>query len=465
MGCDEQNPFCGDAVCDAVETKKGLCPEDCSASEQLQRPSDSQISLPLDYASPTAAGSSFVAYIPSQGIGNIAVQVTLPETPRYDAGAPLVVYISTFFTPQQPAFDTSFTEVTQLGFAHVTYLWPGKADPSGIQSDGSYDYGGEDSLQALRDVIRFATGQIPDANGNYISDWSAVPLLTDNVGMYAFSHPRIAATNVLALYGDQLSVAYFVGRENPTVAALSAMELGYWDGTAPVLNTLYSYPRDYSSSTITIDYSSVLWDEEHHVPYFDLNGNEEADSADFVHGTQIPSMYGKDIYSAELLHALADNGALPLEDWPEDLTTPEDAEELWAFRQTIDNYPTLAATAPNLKVLLVFAEQDHVQPLEDKPHIHQAYDGFTNAGLWVRLNPDAAYVTFLNSALSTPDHDANTEPNDWLLIEDWAHPNKMAGTVFVPLAAVAEMADRTYMNNWDENLDAVLVDYDTWDLR
>ena len=75
-------------------------------------------------------------------------------------------------------------------------------------------------------MIRFASGAIPDADGNYISDWSAVPLLTDNVGLYAFSHPGIAATNVLALYGDELSVAYFVGRENPTVPALSAMELG-----------------------------------------------------------------------------------------------------------------------------------------------------------------------------------------------------------------------------------------------
>jgi len=445
---------CGDGTCDAIEIKKGLCPEDCGKTDVQTSSKDTSL---------YTAGQSFVTFIHSQGIGNIAVQVTLPEKSRYNEGAPILVHTSTFFTPKEPVFDTAFTDVTKLGFVHVTYLWPGKSDPSGAQSDGTYDYGGEDSLQSLRDVIRFASGQIPNANENYIYELSAVPLLINNVGLYAFSHPGIAATNVLALYGDQLSVAYFVGRENPTISMLSAMELGYWDGKTPVLNSDYSYPEDYSSDALSLDYSSVLWDEETSVPYFDFNDNGIADDPDFIHGSQIPSMYGKDVYSSELLQALVDNNALSLDDWPSNLTTPSDARELWDFRQTITNYPKLSTT-PDLHVLLVFAEQDHVQPLSDKPHIHQAYDGFTTAGLWVRLNPDSAYVRSLNSVLTTPDHDANTEPDDWSAIEDWAHSHTMGGTVFVPLAAVAEMADRTYMNNWDENLDAVLVEYDAGDL-
>ncbi|MBI5002104.1 hypothetical protein HZC31_01850 [Candidatus Woesearchaeota archaeon] len=459
LGCEDENAAiasCGDGICDPIEAKLDKCSLDCGTSAPSQMDTLSQ---------KTSAGHSFVTYISSEGIGNIVVQVTLPEIPRYDEGAPLLVFVSTFFTPKEPVFDTEFIDVTKLGFAHVTYLWPGKSDPSGVSSEGIYDYGGEDSLQALRDVIHFTSGDIPDAYGNYISELSEVPLLTDNVGLYAFSHPGIAATNVLALYGDELSVAYFVGRENPTVPALSAMELGYWDGKTPVLNSLYSYPHDYSSAAISFDYSFLFWDDENHIPYFDLNGNNVPDGTDFIHGTQIPSMYGKDIYSPELLQALVDNGALSLDDWPSDLTLPSDAKELWSFRQTVHNYAKLATKIPDLKVMLVFAEQDHVQPLSDKPHIHQAYDGFTNAGLWVRLNPDISYVTSLNSALISPDNDANTEPIDWLDIEDWAHSNKNGGTAFVPLAAVAEMADRMYMSNWSENLDNVLVEYDVADLR
>ena len=51
---------------------------------------------------------------------------------------------------------------------------------------------------------------------------------------------------------------------------------------------------------------------------------------------------------------------------------------------------------PDLKVMLVFAQEDHAQAAQDKPHIHQAFQGFRfEARLWVRLNPDRAYVQSL----------------------------------------------------------------------
>lgn len=399
-----------------------------------------------------------MTYVDSAGIGKIALKVTLPATARYGDGAPILVYVSTFFTPGDPKFDISFLDVTNLGFIHVTYLWPGLSDPSGAKSEGTYDYGGEDSLQALRDVIRFASGQIPDIHGKYIPDLSEVVPLTDNVGLYAFSHPGIAATNVLAFYGDELSVDYFVGRENPTDAMLSAMDLGYWDGTAPIINSLYTYPDAYSSSGIILDYSSVLYDSSLEVLYFDLNGNGKVEEGiDFIHGVQTPTMYGKLVYSTALTQALLDNGAFTEATWPADIATPEEATELWNFRETVNNYALLIGS--NVNVLLVFAEKDHVQTVPDKPHIHQAYDGFTAAGLWIRLNPDSAYVSSLDSTLGavSPDNDANSEPVDWMDIQTWAHTNKASATKLVPLAAVAEMADRVYTNNWDENVENVLV--------
>lgn len=463
--CEEKETAkekCGDGFCDNIEFVKGLCPEDCGTGTTESTTSTTTTTK-------TEPGESFVTYIDSAGIGNIAVKVTLPETPRYTGGAPILVYISTFFTPQEPAFDTTFTDITKLGFIHVTYLWPGKTDPSGAKSEGTYDYGGEDSLQALADVIRFASGQIPDSNGKYIDDLSEVELLTDNVGLYAFSHPGIAATNVLAKYGTQLShVKYFVGRENPTEDMLSAMDIGYFEGNIPVYNYLYTYPDDYSSTGIALDYSSVRYDSILEVPYFDINGNGNADEGiDFIHGIQTPTMYGKYLYSAALTQALLDNGVFTEATWPENIATSEEAAELWKFRNTLGSYSQLGIVAPNLKVLLVFAEKDHVQPVEDKPHIHQAYDGFTGAGLWVRLNPDQAYVSWLESSLGAfvPDNDANSEPSDWMDIEDWAYPDKAGLTQLVPLAAVAEMADRTYTDMWDENLDDVLVETEAPEFR
>jgi hypothetical protein len=123
-------------------------------------------------------------------------------------------------------------------------------------------------------------------------------------------------------------------------------------------------------------------------------------------------MWGKRYYSMELTQALLDNGALALEDWPEDLATPAETHAVWPYRMTVANYPLLASSAPQLKVMLTFAEDDHVQPALDKPHIHMAYDGFSGgAGLWVLLNPDVSYVQQVkpNYPLPAfPDNDANT---------------------------------------------------------
>lgn len=37
--------------------------------------------------------------------------------------------------------------------------------------------------------------------------------------------------------------------------------------------------------------------------------------------------------------------------------------------------------------------------------------------------------------------------------EKWAYRDRPGAYLIVPLAAVAEMADRVYVNNWETNLD------------
>ena len=97
-----------------------------------------------------------------------------------------------------------------------------------------------------------------------------------------------------------------------------------------------------------------------------------------------------------------------------------------------------------------------MQSLADRPHIHQAYDGFHHtAGLWTRLNPDAAYLP----AAKFPgyqDHPANTGPDDWAMFDKWAYPPVKIGPKLAPQAAVAEMADRTHENNWTPDLETTL---------
>ncbi len=112
--------------------------------------------------------------------------------------------------------------------------------------------------------------------------------------------------------------------------------------------------------------------------------------------------------------------------------------------------------------MLVFAQTDHAQARTDKPHIHQAFQGFRfEAGLWVRLNPDRAYVQALLPAARNdfPDNPADTQPATGCRSGITPIPGEGSAAQRVPLAAVAEMADRTHFGRWDENLGQVLYIY------
>ena len=175
--------------------------------------------------------------------------------------------------------------------------------------------------------------------------------------------------NALALYGADLqNVRYFVGRENPTSDTTTAVEVGHWNGTTPVLNPTYAYPADYSPAALSPDYSLALYDPGLEIPYFHANGSGTLEPGiDFAFGERVPSLLGKRCYAAAMALALRDNGSLTDATWPSDLCTPEEAAELWAFRATPARYPLLAARSADLAAMLVFAKRDHVQPAPDGP--------------------------------------------------------------------------------------------------
>jgi hypothetical protein len=415
---------------------------------------------------PTNDGRVYTA-ITSEESGPIAVQLTLPAQHRYPEGAGVLVEVPQFYTPVE-GYQQSL-EVFSIGLIHVTFLWPGCSDPKlGHSSGGARDYGGAGSIAALRDVIRFASGEIGDANGKKISEIAGMPVMAGNVGLYAFSHPGLAAVAVMAAYGDRLTgLRYFVGRENPTVDVISAMEIGhYGSDQEPVPNPGYRYPESFRGDDIRLDYSSIRWDAElpacgkgsQGAPYFDRNGNGRLDPTDHALGTQCPTMFGKRVYSAALTAALKTNGVFADGEWPEDLATPDEAMNWWSIRESPGAYPALRDQIPGLKVMLVFGVKDHVQVLRDKPHIHQAWLGFAeSADLWVRLNPDSAYAACLGPETGDwQDHPAGEAPEDWIDAYLWGHPDFKGATTLFPLAGVAEMADRVYYENWAPDFDRIL---------
>ncbi|MBS3741731.1 MAG: hypothetical protein KGY74_06385, partial [Candidatus Cloacimonetes bacterium] len=178
----------------------------------------------LDYIS---AGEILYTYINCAENGKIAIRVDVPQNPRYGSSAPIVAVASTWFVEKYNNEYTPFHTVynpTDVGAISVFNLWPGKFDAeSGLSSDGEYDFGGPKSIAALRDMIRFALGIIPDVDGKYLHELISVAPRYDNTGLFASSHAGVVATNVMAYYGEYLTgLKYFVGRENPTMSEMYA---------------------------------------------------------------------------------------------------------------------------------------------------------------------------------------------------------------------------------------------------
>ncbi len=426
--------------------------------------------------------------IRSEGM-DIAVMIASPQSPRYTEGAGVVVVASPIFG-ETDGFITD-PDLTSLGLIQVSYLWPGAADArTKTKSSGTFDYGGEQSVNILRDVVRFAGDRLADTGGRYIVSMTSVPPLVGEVGVYAFSDAGIAAIRAFSLYGSQLQgLGYFVGREVPTVDTITCMELGHYDATGqPVYNPFYIYPTNYTNSVLKLNFSNLRWDPAYKsntsnavgIPYLDLDGNGSLGSGDYVFDGQIPVMFGKRYYSTALTSALLANAALSQDAWPADLATPQEAAQAWQIRQTPGLFSALQGDeiVQNMKVMLVFAQREQFQVALDKPHIHQLYQGFRlEARLWVRLNPDRSYVqsmfqtavpgTPANAAITPtlvatqgfPDNPANTQPTDWAQIGTYAYPGLGQADRLVPLAAVAEMADRTHDGYWNENLGSVLFFY------
>ena len=125
-----------------------------------------------------------------------------------------------------------------------------------------------------------------------------------------------------------------------------------------------------------------------------------------------------------------------LVEWPDGVATLSEAEEFWPLRESVENFNSLDT---DLKVMLLFAFDEHVQPNNDRPSIHQAYDGLVRNGNWVRLNPDSVYLEY------SPDLDANSA-GDWSDAKPWGYTNVAGASDEAPKAAVLEGTSNKKLN-------------------
>ncbi len=409
----------------------------------------------------------YITFIQSEGAegGQIAVAVYSPsqENQRYKDGAPIVINIPG--GDEKGSLEDPFDMLYDV--IKISFLFPGGVDTAtGIKSDGTYDHRGENCIKALRDVMKFAKGKLTDVNGKYLHEIISVNPLYNNVGIVGSSNGGNIAIVTLGLYGDELNISWFVGWENPAGEQFVTVDLG----SALQENPRYvPYSAKLTENGIVCDIRyeddlkfdpDAIHPKKHYkgVLYLDLNSNDRFDnSIDYPFGA-IEGIFegeGKWVYSTPVLEKAKEQGL------PDPLGTSfasiDEAKEFWKIRDLSKFFDSVVAKLPELKIIMIGTQIDHVQGTIDHPHIVVPYQAWIDKGIqWIRLLPDSAYIAYLaNQNIPAKDNDAFENINLYN-IQEFLQPEAIHDKYNIS-ASILELCDRVYYNRWEPNLDAPLT--------
>lgn len=149
-------------------------------------------------------------------------------------------------------------------------------------------------------------------------------------------------------------------------------------------------------------------------------------------------------------------------EWPKHIATLAEVEERAAREDPLRHIPAAAKTFPSLSVLVFESEQHHVADAADHPNAVAQVNAWIDAGArWVRFNPDAHYVEAMMG--KKPTQSIQFPAGKRLqreTIRNFLEPKDSSGGPTdkqAMTAAVCELADRTYRNEWAPVLERVLV--------
>lgn len=423
---------------------------------------------------PIARGKTFVTWIPSEAAPErgIVVRLIYPDRPRYPEGTAAVVEVPGGDSPGGVDLPPrGFTDpfVVQ-GLIQVKFAFPGGGRPP-LRSGGVYDHRGMDSLKALRDVLRFLRGDLREQNGCSIEDLLPYPIT--QVGLVGPSNGGNTAIVALGLFGEEMSVDWYVGWENPAGTQFASLDLGKRDKPNPAYIS-GSCRLTLKGAQCDVDYSRLRFDPQamqrgqppqgrgrRGVLYHDLNGNGRYDERDYALGTYVGIFNGEEklVYSLPGLEAAVERDLF--NPWPEGVATVKETREYWQIRDMSRYYDDVMENQPELRAIVIGSRKDHVQGTPDYPHIALQYQGWQGAGItWVRLNPDAAYVQAVRGqTLPVTDNAANMRV-DYTNIAELVEP-EVARDADLRLAATLELSDRAYSGDWSPNLGGVLGPFES----
>ncbi len=441
---------------------------------------------------------------PSTGVpgGTLAVRVFSPATggdARYRPRAPVLIYVP------GGSGNSNLTEelLRAPDMIRIVFLFPGGIDPgSGRTSDGTYDYRGQTSIEALRDVILYASGQLADSTGQTLQQRVAPTVLTDNIGLVGGSNGGNIVVAVAGLFGNlfQGHLRYIVQWESPVSSQMATVDLGgirlecagapaSYEGVNP------RYTR-YGSLAAVVDYQQLQYDPNNAtIPvFFDGNGDGIYTTVpDPINtGCLTPDINGDgtvEITEDWPLSAFQDDTlnyysraatkAMDAQNtfggsWPATIANLSQAQAFWDLREAVRLYDDAMDKIPGLEGLFLTTLVDHVQETLDYSHIHQGFDGWNLHGAWMQINPSSSYLVAVDPALTgrtdLPDNAHNTPPADWTAGTAFTIPEDVGKEVLFA-ASVWQMADRVeakrnqqppILVTFDVHFDPVLANLNEW---
>ncbi len=450
-------------------------------------------------ASPTGAVANTFVQIPTD-VGKIWARVFYPEGVneyRYGTAGPVAVYIdgSTTAWSLNGSGKTSledFEKVVREGFVVITWHLPGTTEMiegKTYASDGTFDYRGEDSIAALRDVLKFAMGDLSSAEGHPLTS-IAPGADSDNVGVIGFSNGGNLAWATLDQHGSELSqLAWYVGYEtpidnetrgvgrihsdpnnstdgretgfttddgfNPHAGSWTEEEGWDFDTAKLVYNTTSGKTMKFKfadGTALTLPGMIFFDGNGNNYPdqiagSCDINGNGKFDTTeDFTIGGNPVEIAGE----KKVVLPIRVREAMP--NLPSQVATVTETIEYWSKREMAASIPVAAAQNPNLETILFYSKLDHDLPFfPGSPHAH-IYAGYAlhmDNGLWVRLNPARSYVKdlFSKEGVTIPETYAENEPNlpkstVREVMHDLAAPDATNHYWLYLTASMNELADR-----------------------
>lgn len=466
---------------------------------------------------PCEAASSTTLRLPSDATGTpggtLGVYLQWPEDPlddRYAEGPPVVVAMH---GGGQPGNLSNWAELADLGgFVVVQFVYPGGSD-QGLASDGFYDTRGPLCAAAARDVWLFTLGLKQDSLGRTIHDVVGRPALTDVMGVIATSNGTMMTPVVLGTYPELFAgrVKFAAFWENIGSDQVRTVEIGRalydcdsaFDADGNGLpddegkNPRYLPERDYAYESVGIDYAQVVFDAGETVTYsdpagvfpsqqvdgivfFDGNGNGLLDHRPIYRGCTDVDRDGlieltedwfvsnpiqsfseagalKVYYSRPLTQYLEENAAALFPNgWPAWLATLAESEAFHAARTAGDFYDHLAPYAATMRTISTFDDVPHFYVTDEFLEVQIEQEGLASSGLWRRLQPDRAYyeVWMGPAGAGYPDAPANLDVEPGAM-SAYAAPGPLERNDLA-IPSVLEMADRTYLGGWVDQLDATL---------